>query len=154
MIRRNDGFSLNELMVVIGIIAIMAAIAMPNLIGWLPKYRLSAAAREMMGAVEHARTTAIRHNADVIVTFDFAANSYRATLDGNTVKAGVLPAGIDLKEPPSGSLGPVFRFNSQGMPVDASGNATAGRVVVAAGAHVPEKAIRVNVGGNVRIQAN
>jgi hypothetical protein len=39
------------------------------------------------------------------------------------------------------------------MPVDASGNATAGRVVLAAGERVPEKSIRVNAGGHVRIQA-
>ncbi len=154
MIRRNTGFSLHELMVIIGIIAIMAAVAMPNLIGWLPRYRLGTAAREVMGAMEHARMTAIRRNADVVVAFDYAANSYRTTLEGGTVKAGALPAGVDLKEPSSGSLGAVFRFNSQGMPVDASGNATAGRVVLAAGERVPEKSIRVNAGGNVRIQTN
>lgn len=153
MIRRTNGFSLHELMVIIGIMAIMAAIAMPNLIGWLPKYRLSTAAREMMGAMEQARLTAIRRSADVVVALDYAANSYRMSLDGGTVKAATLPAGVDLKEPASGSLGSGFRFNSQGMPVDASGNATAGRVVLAAGERVPEKSIRINAGGHVRIQA-
>lgn len=153
MIRDNRGFSLQEVMTVIGIIAVLATIAVPNLIGWLPKYRSSSGAREIMGALEHARMTAIRQNAAVDVAFDFEANSYRTSLDGNTLKAGTLAASVDLKEPSSSqSLGAAFRFNNQGMPVDAGGNAIAGSVVLAAGSHAPEKQIRVNAGGNVRIQ--
>ena len=41
-------------MVTIGIIAILAAIAVPGVIGWLPRYHLGNAARDILAAVEDA----------------------------------------------------------------------------------------------------
>ena len=74
MLRKNAGFSLTELMTVIGILALMCGIAMPNLIGWLPKYRMGNAAPELMGAMEHARMTAVRRN--VVGTDDGTLKGY------------------------------------------------------------------------------
>ena len=45
MIRKETGISIIELMVVISMIAILSAIAVPNYIAWLPKYRLSNSTR-------------------------------------------------------------------------------------------------------------
>jgi len=155
MLRKNTGFSLTELMTVIGIIALMCGIAMPNLIGWLPKYRMGTAARELMGAMEHARMTAVRRNVNVDVAFDFAANSYRTSVGGKTVRAGSLPPGIDLKEPSSDSIGASFRFNNQGMPVDNANTTKAGKMVIADnGGRYPIKVVSVNAGGNVKIEQN
>ena len=68
MLRKNAGFSLTELMVIIGIMGIMAGIAMPNLIGWLPKYRMGSAARELLGTLEFARLTAVKRNVATLVS--------------------------------------------------------------------------------------
>jgi Tfp pilus assembly protein FimT len=40
MLRKNDGFSLNELMIILGIIALICGMAMPSILGYVPKYRI------------------------------------------------------------------------------------------------------------------
>jgi len=146
MLRKNAGFSLTELMVIIGIIGIMAGIAMPNLIGWLPKYRMGSAAREILGTLEFARLTAVKRNVATLVTLDYANDLVRITVGATTVRTIRMPAGIDLKEPASPSLGASFNFNGQGM-ADKSGE-----VLISDGGRHPDKKVTLSTGGSIKIQ--
>jgi type IV fimbrial biogenesis protein FimT len=146
MLRKNAGFSLTELMVIIGIIGIMAGIAMPNLIGWLPKYRMGSAAREILGTLEFARLTAVKRNVATLVTLDYANDLVRVTVGATTVRTIRMPAGIDLKEPASPSLGASFNFNGQGM-ADKSGE-----VLISDGGRHPDKKVSLSTGGSIKIQ--
>jgi type IV fimbrial biogenesis protein FimT len=146
MLRKNAGFSLTELMVIIGIIGIMAGIAMPNLIGWLPKYRMGSAAREILGTLEFARLTAVKRNAATMVTLDYANDLVRVTVGATTVRTIRMPAGIDLKEPASPSIGASFNFNGQGM-ADKSGE-----VLISDGGRHPDKKVTLSTGGSIKIQ--
>jgi type IV fimbrial biogenesis protein FimT len=146
MLRKNAGFSLTELMVIIGIIGIMAGIAMPNLIGWLPKYRMGSAAREILGTLEFARLTAVKRNAATLVTLDYANDLVRVTVGATTVRTIRMPAGIDLKEPASPSIGASFNFNGQGM-ADKSGE-----VLISDGGRHPDKKVTLSTGGSIKIQ--
>jgi type II secretory pathway pseudopilin PulG len=146
MLRKNAGFSLTELMVIIGIIGIMAGIAMPNLIGWLPKYRMGSAAREILGTIEFARLTAVKRNVATLVTLDYANDLVRVTVGATTVRTIRMPAGIDLKEPASPSLGASFNFNGQGM-ADKSGE-----VLISDGGRHPDKKVTLSTGGSIKIQ--
>ncbi|RPJ09213.1 MAG: hypothetical protein EHM37_00715 [Deltaproteobacteria bacterium] len=146
MLRKNAGFSLTELMVIIGIIGIIAGIAMPNLIGWLPKYRMGSAAREILGTLEFARLTAVKRNAATLVTLDYANDLVRITVGATTVRTIRMPAGIDLKEPASPSLGASFNFNGQGM-ADKSGE-----VLISDGGRHPDKKVTLSTGGSIKIQ--
>jgi len=146
MLRKNAGFSLTELMVIIGIIGIMAGIAMPNLIGWLPKYRMGSAAREILGTLEFARLTAVKRNAATLVTLDYANDLVRITVGATTMRTIRMPAGIDLKEPASPSLGASFNFNGQGM-ADKSGE-----VLISDGGRHPDKKVTLSTGGSIKIQ--
>jgi Tfp pilus assembly protein FimT len=121
MIRRNDGYSLAELMTVIGIIALVCGIALPAAVSWVPKYKQSSAARDVMAAFEKARMLAIRNNSYVLVEQDIQINSVSISLctDSNrncvdpddsrkallsglkTVQQYKMPYGISLKEPNS-----------------------------------------------------
>jgi len=67
---RESGFTLAELMTVIAIIAILAGIVAPNLIGWLPNYRLRSAARDVYSNFQKAKLTAIKEHCNCTVTFN------------------------------------------------------------------------------------
>ena len=69
-ITNHDGFSLAELMMVIAIIGIMAAFAVPGFLGWLPNYYLKSAARDLRASFQLARTTAIKSGANGTITFN------------------------------------------------------------------------------------
>ena len=143
-------------MVVIGILAILAGIAIPGFISWLPNYRLRSAADDLQSAFQNARLRAVRENSIVRVDFDFANESYLAFVDngagGNaengtqeadevTVENGQMPAGIDLQD---SGLGGVVQFTRRGFP-DASGN-----IVVTNGTRT--QTINLTLGGSSSIQ--
>jgi type IV fimbrial biogenesis protein FimT len=70
------GFSLAELMVVLAVIAITAAIGMPRYASAIGRHRADMAARRVMADLEYARATARAVGASRTVTFDVVAVSY------------------------------------------------------------------------------
>ncbi len=111
-VRNKDGFTLLEMMIVLGIASILTAIAVPNFIGWLPNYRLRAAADDLTFALQLARMRAARENAIATVAVDLLNDKYIAFVDdgrgdgivGDGVqngmevifRAGEMPAGIQF----------------------------------------------------------
>ncbi len=142
MMRKNSGFTLTELMVTIAIIAIITSIAVPNFIGWLPKHRLSSAARDVLSALEQTRMTAVRQYADAQIQFNTGASSYTASVGGQTFKAGTMPAGVTISSVTFSGTNVVF--DRQGIP-DEGGN-------IILSSKAGNKTINVKVSGNARIQ--
>lgn len=58
--RQQAGFSLIEMAIVMGIIAVLAALAVPSMIRWMDNQRLARSARDVTGAISFARSEAIR----------------------------------------------------------------------------------------------
>lgn len=66
----NDtGLTLLELMVALVILAIALGIAAPNVMAWLPNYRIKACCRELYSHLQQAKMEACKRNFNVVVTF-------------------------------------------------------------------------------------
>ncbi len=74
--RRPAGFTLTELILIVAIIGIVAAVGIPNLLSYQPKYDLRRAADDLYSNLQMARLQAIRNNRDVRANFDINDNSY------------------------------------------------------------------------------
>ena len=72
----NKGFTIIEVIIVIVVIGIMAAIAVPNFLGYLPESRLKTAARDLFSNLQLAKIGAIRNNSDWAIVFNVAAGRY------------------------------------------------------------------------------
>ena len=97
----SGGFSLIEMLVVISILGIAAAAAIPNMIAWRSGLQFRAAVNELRNDLESAKTRAVKENARVTVVFDPAAGQYRMNYqdpDANTIllKSQTLPAGVRI----------------------------------------------------------
>ena len=128
-----SGFTLMEVMVVIGIVGIISAIAIPNFIGRLPDYRLRSATRDIVSCMQEAKLRAVKENAQVVVIFNQNTESYVSFIDtvpagGNwavdgtetIVKQVTLPSGIDIQSNPL-TTSYTYGFNNRGLSANAGG---------------------------------
>jgi type IV fimbrial biogenesis protein FimT len=82
-IQSTSGFTLLEVLIVVGIFAITAAIAVPGIMNWLPDYRLKGAARDLYSNMQKARSEAVKRNTNVGISFNTVV--FPATGGGYTV---------------------------------------------------------------------
>jgi prepilin-type N-terminal cleavage/methylation domain-containing protein len=74
--RNQLGFTLNELMIVVAIIAILGTISVPTFLNTMPRYRLRKTARDLCSEMRKARMTAVKQNRNVSIAFDLVKNQY------------------------------------------------------------------------------
>ena len=139
-IKPNAGFTLIELMVVIGIIAILSSIVIPNYIGYRENQQVVRAARDVYSALQSARMTAIRDNTTIRVQFtpgSGSAGSYRVYEDLNgdgsfdagdrNIASGQMPHGVSIPDADTnfgtGSVNST-EFDPLGLAIDRSGTVT------------------------------
>ena len=60
--KKQSGFTLIELIIIIAIMSILAGIAIPNFLSYMPKHRLNGAVRQVMGDLMWARMQAVKEN--------------------------------------------------------------------------------------------
>jgi len=72
----NRGMTLMELVVTIGVLAIMAAIALPASSGWRENVRYKEAAREVVSVLRRGRSVAVQQNQNTTVTIDLSNGKY------------------------------------------------------------------------------
>ncbi|ENW7850767.1 prepilin-type N-terminal cleavage/methylation domain-containing protein [Neisseria gonorrhoeae] len=65
--RKQQGFTLTELLIVIAIAAIMATIALPNMSGWIASRRIASHAEQIANLLRFSRGEAVRLNLPVYI---------------------------------------------------------------------------------------
>jgi len=98
------GVTLIELIVVFVIIAIGAALTIPNMGSWIQSYRLRSATRDITSNLRVAQMRAVSNNLNYQVSFDVGARTYilRRNSGGLWVDEGTaqtLPTGIRINDP-------------------------------------------------------
>lgn len=80
-IKKDHGFTLIEILVVIGMVGILTAIAIPNMIDWREQRKLQGAANNLVADMQLARIVAVREASEVSIVFFPATNAYRIFVD-------------------------------------------------------------------------
>lgn len=99
---RTTGYSLLELLVAIGILLLMAGVALPNIAGFRQEAALMGAAQRFKSEFMKARSIATSKNTQTAIRFeteDDGTPMYATYIDGNFngVYASEIEAGIDLR---------------------------------------------------------
>src|SRR3954468_11432906 len=81
------GFSLIELMLVIAIIAVVSAMALPRYANSLHRYRATMAAKRIAGDLQLAQARARSLSASRTVTFTLSSSSYQLVGETSTVSS-------------------------------------------------------------------
>jgi prepilin-type N-terminal cleavage/methylation domain-containing protein len=119
--RSEKGFSLVEMLIVVAIIAIMAAIALPNIGNYVRNYRVKGAAQSVASTLQSARGKAIATNTNNGVSFfvidDDSYRFVQEDLTGGAQPRGPiqeLPLGVRFVVATAANSGPSIRFTRMG----------------------------------------
>lgn len=117
--KKNAGFTLMELMMVIAIVAILSAIATPNVISWFSNQKLNSAAREIQSTIQDIRGKSIKNRTRIWLELDNAGKDYfliQEWKDGSThTTRKDLPAGVKITS--VSFNGDHLGFNPRGLPI-------------------------------------
>lgn len=128
--KSNNGFTLLELLVAIGIVAISSAFIIPNYMSWRDDSKVKGAAASLRADFERAKRRAIHENANVRVEFAVDERSYTVHVDTNSNNAQdageevitqvFVPPGVTLV---NNFAGDDMSFSSRGIPAAGLGDA-------------------------------
>lgn len=114
---KSAGFTLIELLIILCLMAIIAAIAAPNLTQWKNNYNVKIAAHDIYSAIQKGKLAAVRENEKITIT----AIADRIIVSFNNppnpveiIETVIMPEGVALAHSPDADL----RFRPNSLPVE------------------------------------
>ena len=114
------GFTLLELMLVVALGIVVAAVALPNLLTVNRAYRLSSASSSVVSKVHQARANALKRNRPTWVLVDGAARTVQVQTAGaggvaQVISSDVIPQGVTFA---TGDAQATLTFDAMGRPLN------------------------------------
>jgi len=121
----DSGFTMVELAITLGLLGIVAAVAIPSLSEWQGSYALRSAGQEVYAMLMLAKTEAMRRNHNCVVQFINPNRVHicdrNCNLPTNVIQESVLPSGVTFGGGPVGNqcqipLGASITFGADSVP--------------------------------------
>jgi len=169
MKRQNPGFTMVEILIVLGIMGVIAAFALPSAINFVKAYRLHADASAIASQLNVTRFRATSQYKPYRLTFDVTNGLY--SMQRLTTAYGSPTTELSLGLQPNirmlstcpvtatpGTIGSTFTgistsiyFNTRGLPVDNTPAPTNNNVIYLANDYNLYDAVTVSLGGRITI---
>ena len=149
-LRGERGFTMTELMVTVGIAAILTAVAAPPLMSMIAAQRVKTATFDLYSAMSYARSEAIKRNAVVTITPHNGAftNGYDLVVGGTTLRSQIGSPDVSISAP----AGVTLAFDGYGRltaPARYQMELTSGRVST-----TPKRCLVISTTGRPTIQVD
>ena len=146
---RRDGFTLIELMLVVGLIAVLAAATAPSIAGGMRRFTLTTASQQVASTIRTARYQAVGKNMTVRVRFDYPDEGQYQILDGSDADV-ISSAKLLLKGAAFSAVSDDIEIDPQGR-VTAVGGSPMPVTIVVGGPDVDTRTISVSRSGRVEL---
>lgn len=158
--RKDAGFSLGELITIMGILSVMAAIAAPSLMGWRSNANLRRASQDLYSNFHKTKVEAARRNEFCAITFN--AGNYTIYIDTNrdldldlgeeiirTVNWSEYP-GVSVSSTAFSSPSDSIGFSPRGFPMNNVPQMAGGSVTLTCGSN-RSNVVTITPAGNITI---
>jgi len=149
--RSERGFTVVELITVVGIMMVITAIATPSFYYWLPKYRLSAGARQIAADLQLARMKAISQNTSYRLLFT-TDETYVMQKDDGGWDVAPGHGSVKLPEGISVSIPSVFAFSTSEFQSRGTANTGVGTADIEVTNGDLNRAVCIELVGRVHIE--